>query len=166
MHFPRAPGPPRAFSAAPPCPASPAPLVPLPPDPGGNCRWSPPPSGPPTPNPAHAETVPVDYRPGRAILTQRPKEIMGNYQISLPSPVGPVTAPTVDPGVLCHPRPHRVQLDVAVARPQIGVVLQDAGTKTPLPQGATIGDRPGSNTARSAVPPPSSHPHTLLKQQR
>ena len=48
--------------------------------------------------------------------------------------VGPVTGPGIISRIYNHPRPNRVQLDIAKAREEVAISLNNAGLKPPLKQ--------------------------------
>ncbi len=64
------------------------------------------------------------------------EEMRGEAFVRLSQPVGAVARPAVLRRVGHHPRPHRVELDVALARQQIAFGLHHAGFVAPFPQAA------------------------------
>ncbi len=62
--------------------------------------------------------------------------LRSNQRVRFPLRILCVTGPGMFPGMFNHPGPHRVQLDVSVTAKEVALLAHQAGTESPLPQGA------------------------------
>ena len=82
-----------------------------------------------------AEQLAVRRLPTFRIAAKCQKRFMtGQERALLTLRVGPVARPAILARMFHHAGPHRIQLDVALTRQQIVLLLRQTGAETPLPQ--------------------------------